>query len=92
MSNEEIYEKVFYNTEVPPQDTFDRRVALSAMDAARKDEAIALLAWVKLNYILDNNRGYYSIFNDGSHSKSHITPKFYTTEQLYQIFKTQTNG
>jgi len=39
MSNEEIYEKAFFSTEVPPQNTFERRVALTAMEAARKDEA-----------------------------------------------------
>ena len=39
MTNEEIYEKAFFSTEVPPQNTFERRVALTAMEAARKDEA-----------------------------------------------------
>lgn len=69
MSNEEIYEKAFFSTEVPPQNTFERRVALTAMEAARKDEAENILKWVE---------GYSgSLFN---------------WKQLYQIFKTQTNG
>lgn len=53
----------------------------------KKDEAIAFAEWVNLNFIKDQDRGYYSKFHDGSHGKSHITPKFYTIAELYQIFQ-----
>ena len=44
--------------------------------------------WLR-QYDLDEYRGFYHKFNDGSHGKSHISPKFYTIEQLLEIYLTE---
>lgn len=46
--------------------------------------------WMR-QYDSDEYRGFYHKFNDGSHGKSHITPKFYTIEQLLSIYLTEIN-
>lgn len=47
--------------------------------------------WLR-RYDSDESRGFYHKFNDGSHGKSHITPKFYTIEQLLEIYLTEKYG
>ena len=42
-------------------------------------------------YKYDDIRGYCSMFNDGSHGKAHISPKYYTTSELLTIFLTEIN-
>ena len=86
MSNEEIYEKAFFSTEVPPQNTFERRVALTAMEAARKDEAERFAEWVMKNYYETDDDGMWYKWLMRSKSEDPT----YTTSELYQIFKTQT--
>ena len=87
--NEEIYEKAFFSTEVPPQNTFERRVALTAMEAARKDEAERCLRFAEWAY----TNGW--CFVEGEvwiNYDESVKPTTNTTSELYQIFKTQTNG
>jgi len=43
-------------------------------------------------YKYDDIRGYCSMFNDGSHGKAHISPKYYTTSELLTIFLTEKYG
>lgn len=43
-------------------------------------------------YKYDDIRGYCSMFNDGSHGKSHLSPKFYTTAELFELFLTEKYG
>lgn len=60
----------------------------SAMEAARKDEAESFAEWIMKNY--------YETDDDGMWYKwlmrSKLKDKAYTTAELYQIFKTQSNG
>lgn len=85
MSNEEIYEKAFFSTEVPPQNTFERRVALTAMEAARKDEAERFAGWILAKAYTNYDSGCWYLHES-------MSGETYTTSELYQIFKTQTNG
>lgn len=43
-------------------------------------------------YKYDDIRGYCSMFNDGSHGKAHISPKYYTIDELLTIFLTEKYG
>ncbi len=76
MSNEEILKSQKIIKYIP--------YFIAAMDAARKDEAIAFGNWCVDNYTKIQNNLWASY-------KEHDYER-YTTEQLYQIFKRQTNG
>ena len=91
MKNEERFE--FFNggkdaqTSVEHGETFTSYFVLSAMDAARKDEAIAFAEWtVKEDYKPGAGNEHWFKWNGIECEK---IP--YTTEQLYQLFKSQDN-
>ena len=83
MTNEEILEKLNH------KDGLIKTVEIhKAMEAARKDEAERFAEWVMKNY--------YETDDDGMWYKWLMRSKSedpdYTTSELYQIFKTQSNG
>ena len=53
-----------------------------------KEKSIEFAEWKDNNYTQHPN-GYYSKFNDGSHGKSHLLPKFHTLTELYNLFINQ---
>lgn len=85
LSKEEILDNV-YNKSLDSSDGYSYSTALKAMEDYAEQKVIAFASWKDENYIQHPN-GYYSKFNDGSHGKSHITPKFHTLTSLYQIYK-----
>lgn len=87
MTNEEIIKisYPFYDKNIERKDVELNGHQISViMDAARKDEAIAFGNWCVDNYTKIQNNLWASY-------KEHDYER-YTTEQLYQIFKRQTNG
>ena len=91
MKNEEILEKtlnkrLFDHLHTGSMKLTDKEI-LSAMDAARKDEAIAFAEWtVKEDYKPGAGNEHWFKWNGIECEK---IP--YTTEQLYQLFKSQDN-
>lgn len=74
MTNEEILKKSSGHSAGHP--AYFYKEILSAMDAARKDEAIAFAEWLR----------------DESWKMDYGEQVSYTTEQFYQLFKSQNNG
>lgn len=65
----------------------DKEDVLEAMELYAQQEAIAFAEWVD-KYYDRNEQGFFSVFNNGSHGRSHISPKYYQTiSELYQIYK-----
>lgn len=81
MSNDEIIKSKypFYDENIEQRDVeLDGKQVQHLMDAARRDEAIACLVWIKRN----------AYHKDGSwHIYKGMSGEIYTEEQLYQLFK-----
>jgi len=80
MTNEEILKETF---KTPPGDGYNP--VHSAMDLAREDEAVAFATWLE-----DGN--FWKSEENGIRYYQSNTIKKSTKEQLYQLFKKDTNG
>lgn len=61
--------------------------SLPPNELSNQTDAVEFAEWLLKNYKQDSVRGWYSVFNDGSHGKSHIIPSYHTTQELYLIFQ-----
>lgn len=80
MTNEEILEKLNH------KDGLIKTVEIhKAMEAARKDEAERFAGWILAKAYTNYDSGCWYLHES-------MSGETYTTSELYQIFKTQTNG